>query len=278
MKSLLVILSICLNFNYSIVMGQSSIDFGEGEITINMYSFSPKDSSNEGVSILSKENLHQSFNYTIHHNDVFRHNSNNNYKNVKSKDSSREIDLQIFSPNYLIRYDSSVLYYFSYDNGKLEKILQYELRGFTYEYFFHERAPENMLPLPSYDTSQTFLINGIPCFRGNEFEKKSGYPVSFYFTTAKMAIRSPLNGYFGFTSFPFNIVRIKFLTEWSENNMVFPGKGQLIFELDKNIKPLLDTSDFILPKTVPLFKNTPIEVELQSTYEKMYKKAILPTQ
>jgi hypothetical protein len=251
---------------------QKKTDFGQGTITVGVYGHSATDSGmHDDENMLPIGYRNQVFHYTINGDCILRSNPGIHSQHFEElKDSGNKIQasmhISIFSPDYLIKYDSALLYLYSYENKKLAKIFSYGLDTFSYEYFYrHQFKDSTYIKVLPLDDNEKIIINNIPCYRGRAIELKTGYPVSFYYTKMPMKVRSPINEHIN-SNFPYNIIRIKFHVDWTERGMLTASGGYIIFQVENYKEEFVNPELFALPIGIPVIKNIPL-MEVIDKYE-----------
>lgn len=229
-----------------------SKDLGAGAVMAGMYAYPASITFNDDENIIPQGFLVQKVQYYINKQLVFREMIEESPDTI-SKPGSNYAKVSLMDFSYLINRDSSILYYYQYKKDKIEKIIRYQLDSFTHEWFYRN-AFRDALTIQRMDETKEILINNIPCFKGEAIEAKSGKPVVFYYHKRKEKITSPLDAFFNF-KFKYNVTRIKFITDWTDQGVLKPGGGYMLFQVENYKAYTPDEKLFTLPPGIPVFNN-----------------------
>ena len=247
--------------NLSFCQNNSQHDFGQGSITIGVYTHHLlEEQFRDDANILDSSFRQQMLHYFVNKNNILSWNANDAKAGAHSINDSNEtmsisMKFWISTYNYLIRYDSSILYYYSCKNGKIDKVIPYALDTFSYEYFYRHLPFDSAFKISEPNEQQTFSINNIQCFKGEAFDR-SANRITFYYSKDKSKVVSPLNVFFNY-KFPFNILRIQFHTEWTASDGSVSKNGVVLYQVEKIDQSPPDPKMFNLPEGVPVVQTIP---------------------
>lgn len=231
---------------------------GTGDVTIGLYAHQVADSLADNDNILPKRFLMQTIPYYVNRDLIFRGFNDRPIDSSTIVSSNSEFKVRLTAGlkefSYLIKYDSSLLYYYQYKRNKIEKIIRYPLDSFTFEPFY--RRATSFIRIVHLDETKKTLINNIPCFKGEGLVVETGKPVIFYYHKEKDKIRSPLNTYFN-SDFTYNVIRVKFITEWTDQGTLLIDGGNFICQVEKYTENIADPKLFKLPAGIPIVDNIP---------------------
>lgn len=230
-------------------------DFGEGTVYINAYAYPPGMLLHPIDSAADARLVFYRMVYAIKKDNVFSAlQPDSLIRNTKITSSGQGQTIQakgrpvITRPSYYIDWSDHTVYEISKMVSGKRIVKAVDLREYTYEIFYRAMLDSVKAVIISTSPEKTYVIAGKSCHSGR-VKMKTGEECTFYYTTERPAVRSPLNAWFP-DDFDDTVMAIAFNADWSSG-----GKGKMVFRVEKISDGPVPDSTVNLPSNVEIIRS-----------------------
>ena len=233
-----IIFFICFVFYFSKTYAQrasSAPGFGEGIVSINLYTFAPNVPVPEDPDAIPPISKFGNFTYYIKGSRIFRNDRpDSNFSNTPSVGNMTDGNgtavqitarAQMAPQTYLIDWTSRKTYTLSKATKGIAS--EKDLAKETLE-LFYRAIDSSQTVITSLGKGNPVYIAGRKCLKGNA-TPKTGEAFTFYYSETPSKVRSPLNGFMP-ANFTYNVMRLESIIDWTNTDGTL-SKGTAVFQV-----------------------------------------------